>query len=101
MLFSVGLVFWQVISQSQSIELSGPPYRTTLEPNLPPSFTPRLLFLTPDPAASPPSACNIHLGECCHDETHSFNAYKHTAPGSFHSISHLPSNQSCFSGVKV
>lgn len=35
-LFSVGLVYWQVISQSQSIELSGPPYRTTLEPNLPP-----------------------------------------------------------------
>lgn len=31
---------------------------------------PWLLFLTPDRAAFPPSACNIHLGECCHDETH-------------------------------
>lgn len=31
---------------------------------------PQLLLPTSDPASFPPSACNIHLGERCHDETH-------------------------------
>ena len=47
--------------------LPGPPYRTPREP--PPFPIPCLRVLTLHPTAFPPSACNIHLGECCHDET--------------------------------
>lgn len=56
---------------------------------------------TSDCADFLPSACNIHLGECIHDENTHFNAYKNTAPGPLFKTSQLPSNQVCFEGVEV
>lgn len=64
-----GILIFETTPSPKFIELSGPPYRTVVEPTLS-LLMPRLLFPTSDPAAFPPSACNIHLGECCHDETH-------------------------------